>query len=179
MARTATTSSKRGVAKPMEGGKYVKIKKSDWDAIVAEEENNLSTLHQLKTDKTALTTSLAQSETLVQNLRKKVAELEKKRGKRKSTCRKDEQKDDVKEGIKNYVKDVLFRTVKFAQPGKELKSATLSVWNGIKSTMKLDEGAHPLTSSDFVEIYDSEVATQLSARRQYVQSRMQEACAGT
>lgn len=172
----------RNMAKSVDNGKKVQLKKSDWDKVVAKEKENKATITQLNQANTNLKKDLEKSETLVAQLRLQIATLQKNRGGgkgRKSNCRKDEQKDDVKEAIKGYVKDVLFRTVKFAQPGSELKAATLSVWNGIKDNLKLDEGAHPLTPADFREIYESEVAAQLSGRRQYCQSRIQEACAGT
>ena len=92
--------------------------------------------------------------------------------------RKSEQKDDVKDMIKAYVKDVLFRTVKFAQPGTELYEATQKVWLGIKDKNKLDRGPDALDMDNFIEIYESEVLTQLSGSRQYTQTRAHAAAKG-
>lgn len=120
------------------------------------------------------------------NLRVKVADLleqinkmRKKRGRKGVVNRKSEQNEDVKEAIDEYVKSVLFRTVKFAQSGDQLTNATKLVWKGIKEKKKLEIGEDPLTEMDFCEIYESHVATCLSLRRQYVQTQTQKAAEGT
>ena len=84
---------------------------------------------------------------------------------------KGEQREDINKAVKGYVKSVLFRTHKFVQPGKSLKAATKLVWEGIKDNMQLKNGPNALKVDKFVEIYESTVLAELSARRQYHQSR--------
>ena len=124
-------------------------------------------------------------------LTKTVAELEdykqkyedlksKKRGKGKKgqTSRAAEQKDDVKQAIKVFVKDVLFRTVKFAQLGDQLTNATKLVWDGIKDNLQLESGPSALKVDGFCDIYESCVLAELSSRRQYAQSRCRDPATG-
>jgi len=94
------------------------------------------------------------------------------RGKKGKQSRKAEQKQDVKGAIKDYVKTILFRTIKFAGPGDELNLATKKVWAGIKDKKRLDKGPNKLAEKDFVEIYESAVSGALSDQRQYVQTRI-------
>ena len=93
------------------------------------------------------------------------------RSKKGKKSRKGEQKGDVKTSIKDFVKAILFRTIKFAAPGEELTLATKKVWAGIKDKKRLDKGPDKLTEKDFIEIYDSVVSAALSDQRQYVQTR--------
>lgn len=115
----------------------------------------------------------------VAHLREQINKMKKKRGRKGVACRKSEQNEDVKEAINEYVKGVLFRTVKFAQSGDQLTKASKLVWKGIKDKKKLEIGENALTEDDFCEIYDSFVATCLSLRRQYVQTQTQKAAEGT
>lgn len=105
--------------------------------------------------------------------------MAKRKKSKKGNDRKDEQSDDVKEAITGFVRDVLFRTCKFARPGDSLKHATTLVWKGIKDKLKLDEGSNPLAFEDFVEIYDSHVLSCLSNARNYVATRSKIAADGT
>ena len=105
-------------------------------------------------------------------------EIENLKSKRSSKFgRKIDQKKDVNKTVDKYVKAVLFRNTKFAQPGEnslddsELRTATEKVWHGIKARQRLDRGPEKLTMEDFIEIYESQVLKSLSDCRQYVQSR--------
>ena len=115
----------------------------------------------------------------VVDLRDKFNKMKKKRGRKGVPNRKSEQNEDVKEAITEYVKGVLFRTVKFAQTGDQLTKACKLVWNGIKDKKKLELGDDALTEDDFCKIYEPFVATCLSLRRQYVQTQTQKAAEGT
>ena len=92
--------------------------------------------------------------------------------------RKMEQNEDVVNAVNHFVKDVLFRNVKFAPPGDQLKNARGKVWAGLKDKLNLDKGPRPLNESDFGEIYGSAILTALSGRRQCVQSRCELAAKG-
>ena len=117
----------------------------------------------------------------VDELEKEIAELAaraKKKPNSSKSSRKMEQNEDVVKVVCDFVKDVLFRNVKFAPPGAKLKAACGMVWAGIKDKLKLDKGPRPLTQLDFEEIYGSAVLSALSGRRQYVQSRCEIAAKG-
>jgi len=88
---------------------------------------------------------------------------------------KDERSSDITKEIGTFVKDNLFRTIKFAQPGQEMSTATQRVWNGIKGRLKLEEPPKSLNFDEFYRIYHPVVQTELSLARQYVQSRSQDA----
>lgn len=121
-------------------------------------------------------------EELREQLKEQASESSKKkrgRGKKAVICRKDEQKDDVKKAVTEHIKDVLFRTHKFALPGDALKGATKLVWVAIKDGLKLDKGPNAITEEDFIEIYESLVLSVLSDRRQYAQTRCKKAADGT
>ena len=99
-------------------------------------------------------------------------------------ARKDERNTDVMEAIKAYIKEVLFRTTKFAQHGSELTRATVKVWEGIKDKLGLESGNDDddddgLDDKEFCEIYEGYVLECLSDRRQYVQTRCGAVCKGT
>lgn len=105
-------------------------------------------------------------------------EIRKLKSKRSSKFgRKADQKTDVNKTVDKYIKQVLFRNTKFAQPGShimddsELKVATKKVWEGIKGRQRLDKGPDALSEDDFIEIYGSQVLKTLSDCRQYIQSR--------
>ncbi len=111
-----------------------------------------------------------------------IADLEaqlKKKGGKASKSRKDEQKEDVVKALREYVKDVLFRNVKFAPPDDQLKAACGMVWAGLKGKMRLDQGPNKLDEEEFAAIYDSAVLKALSDRRQYVQTRCETAAKST
>ena len=141
----------------------------------------LEELKKLRAEKTQWEKDKAELEGKVTELESKVKELESqapKKRKSDKTSRKDEQKEDVNKAINDYVKDVLFRSHKFAPPGAKLKACCEHVWKGIKDKLKLDKGPAPLQQSDFEEIYESTVLAALSYRRQYVQSRCELAAKG-
>lgn len=174
-----------GAVKDVDNGKNVKIKKEIYNELIQEFKKVRSTNTQLTDNCKRLTDSVKKlskagstKDATIKTLQAKVTELSQKRKKGK-LGRKDDQVSDVNEAINTYVKDVLFRTVKFAQPGKELRKATTAVWEGIKGKMKLEEGPSPLSLEDFIEIYDGVVLTALSGRRQYAQTRCEVAAQGT
>lgn len=86
-----------------------------------------------------------------------------------------ERSKDIEKEIGTTVKETLFRTVKFAQPGKELATATKRVWNVVKIRLNLEEEPKCLDFDEFNRIYAPVVQHNLSLCRQYVQSRSQEA----
>ena len=114
-----------------------------------------------------------------QDLRMEVVELQDqikaKRDKNGGKSTKDERSSDIVKEISTFVKDTLFRTIKFAQPGQEMTTATQRVWNGIKGRLKLDLPPKSLDFGEFYRIYHPVVQTELSLARQYVQSRSQDA----
>ena len=151
-------------------------------------------LTQERKEKAALEHTIKDLETANEELADEVADLaeykakyeklitKKKRASKKTAVvglRKDEQREDVKLNIGTYVKEVTFRTVKFAQPGESIIEVTKSIWRGIRARFGLDKGPNALTEDDFVEIYDSHVMHELSARRQYCQTRCLNAAKGT
>ena len=103
------------------------------------------------------------------------AKFQKPSSKKGKTAAKFMQAEDVNNAIDAHVKDHLFRIVKFAQPGKELNSATQMVWLAIKDKLKLETGPKKLDLAEFTEIYSSHVSTAISDRRQCAQSRSQAA----
>ena len=157
-------------------GKNVKMSKRCYENMSKDLKLTKNTVDKLKGDKKELQNLVKQKDKEITDL---TAKLEKKRSKSKPGSRKNEQNEDVKESVKEFVKKVLFRTVKFAQPGKELKAATQAVWIGVKDAHHLDTGPKPLTESDFVEIYDSYILSCLSDCRQYAQTRGEVAAKGT
>lgn len=168
----------RMVVRASKDGSKVTLKKTEWEKFEADYKKKRDQNTILVGEVAAQKKRLAQKDGLIAKLEEKIRELKSKR-KGKKANRSDEQKDDVKIAVKAYIKIVLFRTVKFAQPGKELQTATIQVWDGIKGDMKLEEGPHPITKDDFVDIYDSYVLTVLSEKRQYIQTRTMEASHGT
>lgn len=159
-----------------EDGKAYIVPKKTYEAMTKDLNAAKQSLVKLKADKKELQLLVKDKDKTIGDV---TAKLEKKRSKAKPGSRKDEQNDDVKDSVKDFVKRVLFRTVKFAQPGPELKAATLSVWKGVKDAHQLDQGPNPLTQSDFMEIYDSWVLSCLSDCRQYAQTRGEVAAKGT
>ena len=146
-----------------------------------------STTRQLDLQITALKKTAQEKEKLIGDLKKQVAKLTEEgddregriaellksiRTKKGKQSRKAEQKQDVKTAIKDFVKNILFRTHKFAAPGDELNLATKKVWAGIKDKKRLEKGPNELTEKDFVEICDSVVSAALSDQRQCIQTRI-------
>ena len=129
-------------------------------------------------EKKVLEKDIKDKDALITYLQTKVTNLEKKR-KCKAGSRKHEANTDVIAAIDTYVKGILFRTVKFAQVGRELQSVTKVAWDGIKGKKKLELGANPMTLTHFAEIYDSSILKSLSDRCQYIQTRCQDASKGT
>jgi hypothetical protein len=86
---------------------------------------------------------------------------------------------DVQAAIKEHVKLVLFRTIKFAQPGPQLDAVVAMVWEAIKDTKQLEKGTKPMTLEQFGLVYGGVILTELSGRRQYHQTRCRNAAYGT
>lgn len=180
-----------GLAKDHDTTNY-KVSKRGWEKVLAtikklREQAELA--HKLEEEKEELEEQYNSTKLTNQDLVKQLADKEdfktkyetllakRKKGK-KGNDRKDEQKDDVKDAITTFVKDVLFRNVKFAKPGKTLTHACGLVWDGVKEKLKLEEGSSPLKSEDFAEIYDSHVLSCLSNARNYVATRSKIAADG-
>ena len=145
---------------------------------------NANYKEELKQAQAALTLSLKQKNEVaekntalrIQNA-KVLQQLKDLAAKTKTKSTKLEQMDDVKREITFQMKDT-FRSIKFAQAGQELVTATERVWKGVKARLKLDQPPHSLVSEEFLRIYAPVVQTELSLCRQYVQSRSQEAAHG-
>ena len=102
--------------------------------------------------------------------------MQSKRKKGKTT--KYEQSDDIVKFIGAYVKDYLFRNVKFTPTTKQLQAITKKVWDGIKGKHKLEQAPINLKWDEFHRIYAPVVASEISDRRQYTQTRGQAAAKG-
>ena len=170
-------------AKVSQDGKSVKLDKTEWHKTLDLIKNYKVNLDQLVKDNKKLSKENTTLNVHVGHLDALIEEMKQERGSksRKSSTsnnRKDEQKEDVEKAIIEFVKNVLFRTTKFARPGPELARATKAVWEGIKDKLKLEVGASPLDLANFTEIYDSCVLSALSGRRQYIQTRCLEAAKG-
>ena len=173
---TMTTTLQR-MAKASKDGKTVTITASNWAKVLEEIKKKTKIYDDLTKTNKSLETSLAESQELIEELQEEVNSLKKtKKGKAKG--RKSEQKHDVQKAIDDFVKQVAFRTIKFARPGNELKAACNLIWEGIKDKMRLDKGPSPLDLEDFRDIYESKVLSSLSERRQYFQTRCSEAAKG-
>jgi hypothetical protein len=96
-------------------------------------------------------------------------------GKKITGRKKSEAKKDVIDAIHHHVREITFRTVKFAQPGKEIASKTKDIWHQIKDKQNLNNPSSGLNEAKFVEIYAPVVQSELSLARQYVQTRGQNA----
>ena len=130
-------------------------------------------------DNASLNLQVTELEALEKEYEKLKKQKAKGRKSKSSVSREDEANDDVKAAIKTFVRDVMFRTVKFAVPGDSLNAASTQVWNGIKDKLKLDKGPNAITLEDFAEIYGGSILKELSARRQYSQTRCKLAADGT
>jgi hypothetical protein len=89
-----------------------------------------------------------------------------------------EQNEDVNKYIGDYMKEQGFRNTKFAGSDQEVETLVEKVWHGIKDYHKLEAEPLKLNLAEFKRIYSSAVLGALSTRRQYVQSRTQEAAHG-
>ncbi len=171
-----------GFAKSSSKTGYIMMKKTEWEQVLAAIRSLKDDKSNLKQENSNLTTEnkkLTNTNTKLSNELEGMANQKGRRGKKGPSQVKQEQKADVVAKIKDYTKDVLFRTVKFAVPGKQLDAATKTVWNAIKDNLQLDKGPKPLTLKEFTEIYESVVLSELSSRRQYVQTRCKLAATGT
>lgn len=106
------------------------------------------------------------------------AQIEKILKGRKGVSTRHMQSEDIVNELNKWVDEYLFRLVKWAQPGNELKRATRMVYDGIKDILGLETGNSPMDFDTFGEIYCSAVQARLSYCRQYIQQRTQSACKG-
>lgn len=164
--------------KTVNNGKDVQLKKTDYTKLKNTLASAKTKNEELKTEVGELKTELVDKDRVIGELKQKLSKAQGNKKKGKKNERKDEQKDDVNTAIFEFMKAVLFRTVKFARPGAELKAACKTVWFGIKDNLALDEGPKALDLEEFTDIYDSKVLEYLSGRRQYVQTRGEVAAKG-
>ena len=113
---------------------------------------------------------------LKRNFDSLMSKFQNKRKKAKTT--KYEQADDIVGFIRAHVKDELFRNVKFTTSKKQLAKITKKVWDAIKGKHKLDQAPINLSWEEFNRIYAATVASEVSDRRQYCQTRGQAAAQG-
>ena len=113
---------------------------------------------------------------LKRNFDSLMSKFQNKRKKAKTT--KYEQADDIVGFIRAHVKDELFRNVKFTTSKKQLAKVTKKVWDAIKGKHKLDQAPINLSWEEFNRIYAATVASEVSDRRQYCQTRGQAAAQG-
>jgi hypothetical protein len=86
---------------------------------------------------------------------------------------KNERSKDVTEQTKRQIKMFSFRNHKFARDD-ELNGLCEQLYTDLDDRLDFDQ----LKKEDYVRIYSGVVSQELSNRRQYVQTRCQEACAG-
>ena len=124
------TTTLQQMAKASKDGKTVTITASNWAKVLEEIKKKTKKYKDLTKTNKSLETSLAESQELIEELQEEVNSLKQtKKGKAKG--RKSEQKHDVQKAIDDFVKQVAFRTIKFARPGNELKAACNLIWEGI------------------------------------------------
>jgi hypothetical protein len=192
-AKTGKVPTKASPVTVSEDGKSVSMSKGHWNLKInntvqlkrnlAERDAKIVTQKEdLKQTQNALTQVTENKNRLVtqnRDLRLEVEELQNKikanRDKNGVKSTKDERSTDITKEISTFVKDTLFRTIKFAQPGQEMSTATQRVWNGIKERLMLELPPKSLDFGEFYRIYYPVVQTELSLARQYVQSRSQDA----
>lgn len=177
-----TVRTIEGFAKPGSKSGYITMKKAEWEQVLGAIKSIKDDRTNLKQENASLTAEnkkLTHANTKLSDEIEGLANQKGRKGKKGSSHVKHEQKKDVVDKIKDYVKDVLFRTVKFALPGVHLEAATKTVWEAIKDNLQLDKGPKPLTLEVFTEVYESVVLSELSNRRQYVQTRCKIAATGT
>jgi len=90
-----------------------------------------------------------------------------------------EQKEDTKDKINSWIKEIGFRNTKFAQMNTKLVSFTEDCYDALKNDYGWEEEATRFEKSEFVHIYKAHCTAQLSLRRQYNQTQLQKAAAGT
>ena len=113
--------------------------------------------------------------------KQKMAQMGTKRGKKgsKSTSTTHLQSGDVNTAIDDYIKEFLFRRMKFANCKKDINLAMKMIWDAIKDKLKLESAPHSLDLKEFTRIYASAFQKFLSGARQYIQTRGQTAARGT
>jgi chromosome segregation ATPase len=149
------------------------------DGVIAEKEEDITefeeTVKELKDKVKTLEIENVRLKTKCNDILKEVKEL---RTKKTKSSTKNEQSDDISNTIHEHIKDFVYRNTKFAQTGPELKAVTNRVWNGIKAGQNLDTGEDAINFKEFNRIYGCVVQSELSLRRQYSQTRGQQAGKG-
>ena len=85
-----------------------------------------------------------------------------------------EQDEKVKKCIADFIKEVTFRTVKFAREEK-LRQVTLEVYNGIGPALGINDVTKKdsyVSEEEFLRIYTAKVTKELNGRRQCVQTQL-------
>ena len=85
-----------------------------------------------------------------------------------------EQDEKVKKCIADYMKEVTFRTVKFAREDK-LRQVTLEVYAGIGPALGINDVTKKdsyVSEEEFLRIYTARVTKDLNGRRQCVQTQL-------
>ena len=132
--------------------------------------------NELKGNEAQLKAVSEERDRLKRNFDGLMAKMQNKRKKSKTT--KYERADDIVGFIGACVKDELFRNVKFTTNSKQLQKVAKKVWDAIKGKHKLEEAPINLTWEEFNRIYAATVASEVSDRRQYCQTRGQAAAQG-
>ena len=85
-----------------------------------------------------------------------------------------EQDEKVKKCIADWIKEVTFRTTKFAREEK-LKQVTRDVYAGIGPILGINDVTKTdsyVSEEEFLRIYTAKVTKELNGRRQYVQTQL-------
>lgn len=134
-------------------------------------------MKELKATNKAQELEIKDLNTALADVNDKLLALRARKGARVST--KVEQKEDVVKAIWDFMKDIGWRTFKWAPTEKHLHDITKKVFAYIKDDLSLDKGPVALDESEFVRIYAGAVQSKLAQARQYAQSRGCKAAAST
>ena len=89
-----------------------------------------------------------------------------------------EQSKDICAFITQYMKDVVYRNTKFATKDKEKENLSRKIYDALQATFSHDNTVKDLSFPEFRRIYEPFILSDLSLRRQYSQSCMQNVCHG-
>jgi hypothetical protein len=158
--------------------KIVRVEKGEYTRLV-KDSKLVKTLKQKlaeeKMEHKKLQDDYADLEAEFLELQEEYNQLKSASGKKITGRKKSEAKKDIIDAIHHHVREITFRTVKFAQPGKEIAAKTKDIWHQIKDKQNLNNPSSGLNEHKFVEIYAPVVQSELSLARQYVQTRGQNA----
>ena len=116
-------------------------------------------------------------------LKKEIRELQKQINTKKTSPAKNLlthlQKEGVLKKIEPYIMYFLFRNIRFVKAGAQLRAACDRVFKGIYVSASLenekDQNGKKLDEQSLFDIYGPAVLTHIGKKRQYVQTRAQEA----